>query len=153
MIKENELKPTGKPGYRLRGDHAAMITLPIMQKLLFDQNETHFGLPLSINLDQIKSGGLFNSNVEGCLIITNVQHPNDYFRHCLTLRKQGKMATIDMRYYGQSALTGEMHRAEERGKKLSGMLVNAIKGKKQVAFDVEYEYYEMLEQMFTEAFQ
>ena len=153
MIKLNELKPTDKPGYRVRGNLAIDISLPLIRETLLEYNDENYGLPITIASEQIKSGGLLNSQVEDCLILTNTEHSYDYFKYCITLKKQGKMATVNMRYYGQSKHTGEMNKAEERGKKLGGMLFNAIKGTDQAGFDAEYEYYDMLEQMFSEVFQ
>ena len=153
MIKFNELQPSNKPGYRLRGDMAAGISLPLIQKVILEHNDRDFGLPISIQQDQIKSGGLLNPSFEDCLILTNNEHPYDYFKYCITLKKQGKMATVDMHYYGRSALTGEMNRAEERKNKISGMIANAIKGSNQAGVKAEYEYYDMLEQLFSEVFQ
>ena len=152
IIKFNDLKPTGKPGYRLRGDNATMVSLPIIQELLLQYNDENFGLPITITNDQIKSGGLFNPHIEDCLILTNTEHGKDYFKYCITLKKQGKMATVDMRYYGWSILTEKKGRAEERGNKISGMIINMVKGTDEVGMDAEYEYYEMLETMFGEVF-
>lgn len=153
MIKLDELKPTEKPGYRMRGPVAEAITLPLIKENLTKINDEQFGLPIKVENERIKSGGLFKSTEEECLILTNTSHPNDYFKYCITLSKQGKMATVNMRYYGSSKLTGDMNRAEERGGKLSGMLMNAIVGVDKAAMQAEYEYYDMLEELFVEVFQ
>jgi len=152
MIRFNDLKSTEKPGYRLRGENANVISLPIIQELLLQYNDEQFGLPITIKNDQIKSGGIFNSHIEDCLILTNTEHENDYFKYCITLKKQGKMATIDMQYYGRSVLTGKKGKEEARDNTISGMIINMVKGTSQVAMDAEYEYYAMLETMFGEVF-
>ncbi|MBS1402785.1 MAG: hypothetical protein HPZ79_07360 [Oscillospiraceae bacterium] len=155
MIKAKELKPTERTGVRLRGKDAEFITLSILQEMLLKKNEDTFGLPISIRDDKLESGGLFSGTVQDCLIITNTEHPSDYFKYCVTLNKQGKMATIIMQYYGQSELTGKANRAEERKRSgsLRGALANAVLGFDEAAYAAEYEYYDMLEQLFNEIFE
>ena len=155
MIKAKELKPTGKPGVRLRGESAEVVTLNLLQEMLLKTNAYTFGLPISVREDQLESGGLFSGTVQDCLIITNTEHPGDYFKYCVTLNKQGKMATINMQYYGQSELTGKAAKAEERrqSRSLRGALANAVFGVDEAAFAAEYEYYDMLEQLFNEIFE
>ena len=153
MIKATELKSTGKPGYRLRRENASQIDLGFIKSIIQNTNEEEYGLPIEISEDQIKSGSLFNSSIEEYLILTNVNHRDDYFKYCLTLRKQGKMATVNLQYYGSSVLTAKAQQTEERKNSLGGMLLNVVSGVNQAAYDAEYEYYEMLENLFQDAFQ
>lgn len=152
MIKAKELKPTGKPGFKVNGPVAENITLELLQDLLIHTNEETYGLPILIEKDQLGSDGLFSGTVQDCLIIKNTDHPTDYFKYCVTLRKQGKMAFIDMQYYGQSELTGKANKAEERKNSLSGALANAVFGYDEAAYNEEYTYYDMIEDLFQEAF-
>ncbi len=153
MIKVSELKDTGKPGYRIsEAQVGGVITLDLLKQLFVKTNDEMYGLPVSVSKDQLKSGGLMNSTIEDCLVITNTAHPTDYFKYCITLKKQGKMAFICLNYYGSSVLTGKMHKADERKKSgsLSGMLLNAISGPNEAAYDEEYNYYDMIENIFSE---
>lgn len=154
MIKATELKSTGKAGIRFRSDDAAALNLESVKEMILKNNEESYGLPIQISKEQIKSGNLLKSTIEDCLIITNKEHPGDYFKYCLTLRKQGKMATISFQYYGSSILTGKAQDTEDRKKTgtLGGMLANALFGVDQAAFDAEYEYYAMLDSLLQETF-
>ena len=153
MIKFDDLKPAGTPTYRLRGELAAEISLSIIGNELMIYNDENFGLPISILEDQIKSGGLFRSQIEDCLILTNTDHSKDYFKYCITLKKQGKMATVNMQYYGMSLLGWEKDKAEKRRDTFSGTIMNLVKGNNEVGYAAENEYYDMLEMLFREVFQ
>ena len=155
MIKAKELKPTERGGVRLRGESAEIITLSLLQEMLVKTNDDTFGFPISVREDKIETGGLFSGTIQDCLIITNTKHPSDYFKYCVTLSKQGKMATINMQYYGQSELTGKANKAEERKQSgsLRGALANAVWGVDEAAYAAEYEYYGMVEQLFEELFE
>ncbi len=153
MIKASELKDTGKPGYRAsEAQIGYVITLDFLKQEFEKTNDEVYGLPVSIVKDQLKSGGLLSSTIEDCLVITNTEHPTDYFKYCITLKKQGKIATIRLNYYGSSVLTGKMNKADERKRSgsLSGMLLNAISGPNEAAYQEEYGYYDMIENIFRE---
>lgn len=154
MIKATDLKPTDHPGYRFRAEDAAILSLGGIRNTLLSKNEETYGLPIKIETNQIKSGGLLKSTIEDCLIITNTEHPTDYFGYCLTLSKQGKMAIVKLQYYGSSVLTGKANQTKEREQKgtLTGMLANAVFGVDQAAYNKEYEYYDALESLFAEIF-
>lgn len=153
MIYASELKPIEKPNYRIREDDTP-ITLAGIKSYFESYNNENYGLPIRISFDQIKSGGLFNSTLEDCLSIINVQHENDYFKYCLTLRKQGRIAMVAMTYYGQSALTGQKNKQQEREQNgsLGGILMNLFSSVDETQYAAEYDYYDMLEEMFSEMF-
>lgn len=154
MIKSSELKPSGKNGYRFSAQTASDLNLDLIRIMLLECNNEQFGLPITVTKEQIKSGNILKSTIEDCLILANTAHQSDYFKYCLTLRKQGKMATVSLQYYGGSVLTAKMEQTQERAHKgLSGMIGNALFGVDQSAYDAEYEYYAMLEELFQAAFQ
>lgn len=150
MIKAAELKDTGKPGYRVKGD----ITLKTLKSELKWINQEEYELPIRFYFDQIKSGGLFNSSVDKCLILENWEHPSDYFKYCITIRKQGKLTMVMMNYYGLSKLTGKANWTEARRRNgtLGGIIINAISGVNQADLQEEYDYYGMIEEMFESFF-
>lgn len=150
MIKRDMLQSTGKPSVRYRAENAAVLSIGLIQQLLEAQNEESYGLPIDISVDQVKSGGLFNSSVEDCIVITNTEHPSDYFKYCLLLQRQGKMAYLSINYYGSSVLTAKAQQSEARKSSLSGRLVNAVTGVNQAAYDAEYQYYDMLDELIQE---
>lgn len=150
MIKRDVLTPSGKPSVRYSAENAQILSVEVAKKLLEDVNEEKYGLPITVMIDQVKSGGLFNSSVEDCVIIRNNEHSSDYFSYCLTIQKQGKMAYLSVYYYGMSTLTAKRRQSEERKGSLGGMLMNAISGVDQAAYDAEYQYYDMLDALIDE---
>ena len=150
MIKRDVLTPSGKPSVRYSAENAQILSVEVAKKLLEDVNEEKYGLPITVMIDQVKSGGLFNSSVEDCVIIRNIEHSSDYFSYCLTIQKQGKMAYLSVYYYGMSTLTAKRRQSEERKGSLGGMLMNAISGVDQEAYDAEYQYYDMLDALIDE---
>ena len=154
MISASILKPIEKPAFYIREENGP-ITLEVIKRVFEDINNDNYGLPINITYDQVKSGGFFNSSVEDCLIITNTLHPNDYFKYCITIRKQRKIATVTMTYWGTSSLTAQKNKQEERNQSgsLGGMLLNLVSGVNENDYNAEYQYYDMLEQMFVEVCQ
>ncbi len=152
MIKENELRETNNPGYRLSGEDAN-LTLEVMKSMFEGANNSMYNLPIEIEYEQIKSGGVFNSKTEDCLSITNTQHRSAYFKYCIIMRKQINTLIVQMKYYGSSLLTAEWELAEARKNGgLIGKAIGALKGFDQAAFDEEYAYYDMLMQTFAQLF-
>lgn len=148
MIKAKDLKSNDQPGYRFGGEAAQQINISLLKALLEEVNEEKYGLPISVTIDQVTSGGLFNSTVEDCLVITNTEH-SGYFKFVTILRKQGKFATLSWNYYGYSELTYQKAKTESRSG-LGGMLMNAINGVNEQAYIEEYEYYHLLRSIFEE---
>lgn len=148
MIKAVELQDTGNPEYRFRGD----ISLNVICERLKEINEEEFDVPIHIYRDKVKSGGLLNSSIEDCLIIENEEHLNDYYKFCITTRKQGKFTVITMNFYGQSKLAWKASRSEERRKNgtLGGLIMNALSGVNEAEYKAENDYYSMVVTMFDE---
>ena len=151
MIKENELKVMENAGYRLSGDDAN-ITVEDMKVMLEKSNEQTFNLPIKIYIDQLKTGGMFNSKTEDCLIISNTER-SGYMSHCITMRKQMGTLIIQMYTKGASVLTMEYELVQARSNSgLFGKAINAIKGFDQAALDEEYAYYDMLKTTYGKIF-
>lgn len=150
MLKRTDLREAERATIRYRGEDAEALTIPRVCETIRALNERDYGLPLRVERDQLKSGNLFHSTVEECLTITNAEHVTDYLKYCLVLQKQGKMAYISTYTYGQSVLSGKAYQAEQRKGSLGGMLLNAISGVDQAAYDAEGQYYDMLNQLLDE---
>lgn len=148
MIKAKELQPSGKTGYRMGGELAQTITIPLLKEVIEQVNEEKYGLPISVRIEPITSGGLFNSTTEDSVFIVNTEKTG-YFGYVLMLRKQGKFATVKSYYYGYSALTEKMERTQNRSG-LGGLVLNALNGVNEQAYNEEYEYYALLDNLFEE---
>lgn len=149
MIKAELLKDTGK-GWRINGE----VSLNMIGQRIQMINSVEYGAPIRLYGDQIRSGGLLNYSIENCLIIENIRYPKDYFRFCITTRRQGKQTLILMYYYGWSSLTVKAHQDEERRRSgsLSGLLINALVGVNQADYNAEYDYYEIVNEIFERLF-
>lgn len=150
MIRDNELKPCDGLNYYLEEDVAQRYSLEVLKARIEQENEERYGLPLGFSYDNVKHGGLFNASTERCLLITNTEHPSDYFNYCAILRSKGKRGTLQFFYYGHSVLTGKKEQEEARGKNLGGMLLNALVRVDQTKYDEEYQYYADLDRMIDE---
>ena len=155
MIKENELRNTDFPGFHWTGETAEMVSLDGVKSVFEQKNAELYNLPVEITFEQIKSGGLLNSKVEDCLIITNTYHRTGYFKYCIRLNKQTQINTarLTLSYYGYSKL-GEEY-AESEARKNGGLLgkaIGALKGFDNAAFEEEGMYYSFIEKTFEQAF-
>lgn len=153
VVKASDLKvPQENGGYIIQD--GAGIELSAVKARILEVNEKEYGLPITVCDAKLLSGGALRRTEADCLIIANAEHTNDYFKYCLTIRAQGKSAFLSIRYYGESKLTGQMNKAEQRKESLSlsGSLANAMIGVDEAAYQDEYNYYEALNRLFESAF-
>lgn len=152
MIKESLLHETDNNAFRLSGDDAN-VTLDMIKRLYEEKNSILYNLPVTFSYEQIKSGGMFNSQITDCLIIQNPSHLYDYFTFCIFITKQYNTALVQLKYYGTSTLTAEWQVAEARKNAgLIGKAIGAIKGFDQASFDEENAYYAMLQETYRAIF-
>ena len=99
---------------RVRGQ----VTLDMIQEALSnpDSGLPTTGIPVTYERDQIQSGGLFNKQVEDCLLMKNAAHPDDYFKFVFTVRTTGAMSTIGVYHCGESGYMGKANEKESRQK-------------------------------------
>lgn len=153
VVKASDLKvPQENGGYIIQD--GAGIELSAVKARILEVNEKEYGLPITVCDTKLLSGGALRRTETDCLIIANTEHTNDYFKYCLTIRAQGKSAFLSIRYYGESTLTGQMNKAEQRkeSQSLSGSLANAVFGVDEAAYQDEYNYYEAINQLFESVF-
>lgn len=157
MIKADylrEFRPT------IRYNDGYDITLQIVQEALEDSAQKK-GVPVAFYNDQIKSGGLFNSSVEDCIVMYHPEHKNDYFKFCIRVTVQGSYAFISVNDFGQSkqmskAGYAENYKADRQGKSMSykigsmvGQSIMTI-GKSKHKLEEEQMYYECISDIFDE---
>lgn len=83
MIKADELREF-RPVVRYQNGEG--ITLSTVQEAIKDC-AMKMGIPVAFTSDQVKSGGLFNSSVEDCIVMYHPQHERDYFRFCIRVKR------------------------------------------------------------------
>ncbi len=164
MIKVDELREF-RPQVRYQNGEG--ITLMTVQEAIKDC-AMKMGIPVAFRGDQVKSGGLFNSSVEDCLVMYHPEHERDYFKFCIRIRRQGVYAFVDIHEFGESKQMNKAYRSElakegakgyfkagneyDTGKMLGqaiGGFVGSI-GKSKAKLEEEQMYYQCIFDIFDE---
>lgn len=136
------------------------ITLQTVQEAIKDCAQG-MGIPVAFYAEQVKSGGLFNSSVEDCIVMYHPEHQNDYFKFCIRVSHQGTYAFVSVNDFGQSKQMAKADRAEfaredRKGKPMSykvGSLIGsglANIGKSKQKLEEEQMYYQCVFDVFEE---
>lgn len=98
MIKEKELLEL-RPEYRyMQGQE---ITLDKIQNAI--QNKAlSYQIPVGFYNDQIKTGGLLDSQTMECLVLYHPEHKNDYYKIVVSIKRQGTVAFVSAKRLGES---------------------------------------------------
>lgn len=165
MLKANELREARQMQYKNGGD----VTLEVIQKLLADY-AAKMEVPVAFRNEQVKSGGLFNSKTDDCLVVYHPEHAKDYFNFCILIQRQGAYAFVSVSEFGQSKQMDKAYRSELSkqgmkdyihskdsyatgqaiGKAIGGALGSIGKSKNKL--EAEKMYYQCLEDVFIEVF-
>ncbi|MCL1793490.1 MAG: hypothetical protein FWG34_06445 [Oscillospiraceae bacterium] len=116
---------------------------------------------MAIYEEQVKSGGLFNSSTEPCLVLCHPEHREDYFSFCIRVKRLGRYAFVSIKDFGKSkqmtkANISENMKNDRKGKKMSyivgSMLGQAIRtiGSNKEQLENETNYYQCLSDIFDE---
>lgn len=143
------------------------ITLRVVKEAIEDC-ATKMGIPVAFTSGQVKSGGLFNSNVVDCLVMYHPDYEREYFKFCIRVRHQGTYAFIDINEYGNSKQMDKAYRGElareglkgsfrggssyEKGKMIGQAIGGAIGsiGKSKAKLEEEQMYYTCVFDIFDE---
>lgn len=128
---------------RVRGQ----VTLDMIQETLSSPEYLpSIGIPFTFGRDQIQTGGMFNKQVQDCLLLINAEHQNDYFKFVFTTRTTGTVSTIGIYHCGSSAYIGKANLKEFR--KNSDFALDRIAGffttTNSQAMQEENDYYMMV---------
>ena len=157
MIKADELREF-RPTVRYQNGEG--ITLSTVQEAIKDC-AIKMGIPVAFTSDQVKSGGLFNSSVEDCIVMYHPEHERDYFRFCIRVKRQGVYAFVSVNDFGKSSQMAKANRtefakADRRGKsmsyKIGSMIGQGIAniGKSKQKLEEEKMYYQCVFDIFDE---
>lgn len=108
MIKADELREF-RPQVRYQNGDG--ITLWTVQEAIKDC-AAKFAIPVAFKNEQVKSGGLFNSSIEDCIVMYHPEHEKDYFRFCIRVHHQGVYAIVSVNELGQSKQMDKAYRSE-----------------------------------------
>lgn len=157
MIKADSLREF-RPAVRYRDGSA--ITLKTVQEALTDCAK-NIGIPVAFYSDQVKSGGMFNSTVEDCIVMYHPEHQNDYFKFCIRVTKQGSYAFVSVNDFGTSKQNAKADRAafakeDRKGKSMSYKIGSLASqglmniGKSKQKLEEENMYYQCVFDIFDE---
>ena len=157
MIKIDELREF-RPTCRF--EDGANVSLEAVKNALSVEAEKR-GVPVAFYTDQVKSGGLFNKQIEDCIVMYHPEHQNDYFKFCIRVGRQGSYAFVSVNDFGQSKQMAKANRAEfakedRKGKtmsyKVGSMLSEGIMniGKSKQKLEEEQMYYQCVFDIFDE---
>ena len=73
-----------------------------------------YGLPCTLTIAGMKTGGFFSSSIIPCLAITNDQRLSDYFTLIATVHRQGTFAFIEIYEYGRSKQLQKKHIEDQK---------------------------------------
>lgn len=142
-------------------DPNGSITLQNFQSLL-SQKAQQVGLPIAFDLDEVKSGGLFNKVVESCLVVYHPEHRKDYFNFCIRVSHEGNRAYVYFSQFGESAQIkkeniADANREARRGQslafKMGNMVASGLRtmGRNKAKLEAEQRYYSELSDLFESA--
>ncbi len=157
MIKADELREF-RPQVRYQNGEG--ITLGTVQDAIKDCADK-MGIPVVFTNDQVKSGGLFNSSIEDCVVMYHPEHERDYFRFCIRVKRQGVYAFVTINDFGQSkqmnkASYEKNYKENRQGKdmsyKIGSMIGQGIMtlGKNKAKLEEEQMYYQCVFDIFDE---
>jgi len=157
MIKADELREF-RP--QVRYPNGEGITLSTVQDAIKDC-AMKMGIPVAFRGDQVKSGGLFNSSVEDCIVMYHPEHERDYFKFCIRVKRQGSYAFVMVNDFGQSkqmnkANTAEFMKQDRKGQSMSykvgSMIGQGLRtlGKSSQKLEEENMYYQCVFDIFDE---
>lgn len=157
MIKADTLREF-RPGVRYRDGSA--ITLEAVQQVLTEAAQ-NLGIPVAFYNDQVKSGSIFNSTVEDCIVMYHPDHEHDYFKFCIRVGRQGTYAFISVNDFGQSkqmdkAARVEFGKADRKGKSMSYKVGSMIgqgimtMGRNKQKLEEEQMYYQCVFDIFDD---
>ena len=157
MIKADELREF-RP--QVRYQNGEEITLNTVQDAIKDC-AMKMGIPVAFRGDQVKSGGLFNSSVEDCLVMYHPEYERDYFKFCIRVKRQGVYAFVSINDFGKSkqmnkAIYAESYKADRKGQpmsyKVGSMIGQGIMtlGRSKAKLEEEQNYYQCVFDIFDE---
>ena len=137
-------------------DGKSIITLSSIKSIL--QAETkEYQIPIAFTDDQIKAGGIFDSTTTDCIVMYHPEHPSDYLRYAISIRRQGIMTYVVVNTFGRSSQEGKARVAKMASAELrqgnigTALFAGALSlGKNKKKLEDESNYYDTIEHILDE---
>lgn len=119
------------------GDNVNLMTVREAIQNEADEN----GIPVAFREDQLKSGGLFNKQIEDILVMYNPEHASDYLQFVIRVQHMGKYAFMHVYNMGGSKNFRDSSAAASGStlKQVTGLL-----GGRNAKLQAEEQYYTIL---------
>ena len=109
------------------------------------QNEAdENGIPVAFRGDTLKSGGLFNKQVEDILVMYNPEHANDYLQFVIRVQHMGKYAFMHVYNMGGSKNYKNANNAAAGGATGTIAAIGGLLGGGKAKLQAEEQYYTIL---------
>lgn len=157
MIRIEELGEF-RPTIRFKnGEGVTLQTIQVAIQKCAKERE----IPVAFYESEVKSGGLFSSSLENCIVMYHPSHPGDYFQFCIRVKYQGAYAFVTINDYGESiqgskAATADFMRQDRQGKPLSYMFGSVVggmfrtRGLDRQKLEEEQMYYQCVNDIFDD---
>lgn len=122
------------------GDNVNLMTVREAIQNEADEN----GIPVAFREDQLKSGGLFNKQVEDILVMYNPEHPNDYLQFVIRVQHMGKYAFMHVFNMGGSKNYRQSNTAAAGGFMGAVAGISSLIGGGKAKLQAEEQYYTIL---------
>lgn len=109
------------------------------------QNEAdENGIPVAFREETLKSGSLFNKQVEDILVMYNPEHANDYLQFVIRVQHMGKYAFMHVYNMGGSKNYKNVNTAASGGARGAIAAIGGLFGGGKAKLQVEEQYYTIL---------
>ncbi len=158
MIKIDELSKF-LPTYKYTGGEN--VTFQVLIDNIKEEAQK-YAVPVEFYNDQVKSGGIFNREIEECIVVYHPEHKKDYYNFCVRIKRVGSIVQIQTDVFGSSVQMDKFARAEKafedrQGKsvsyKIGSMVGSGLRnmGKNKQKLEEEELYYDTLRYVLSEA--
>lgn len=124
---------------RIRFFNGRDVNLSAFREILQLECDSN-GIPAAFADNTLKTGSLFNKQVEDVLVVYNPEHPTDYFQFLVRITHQGEYAFLDVFQVGISKNFARENKAQSS---LTQGVFNKFSGHSQ-KFQEEVDYYTIL---------
>lgn len=104
----------------------AGITLDTVRSAI-QNTAAKYGVPVTIADDQLKVGGLLNSETRPCLLVCHPEHIKDYFKFVISLHQNSGMTFINCDTYGTSKNMNKLAARKAAGAAMKQGFKNSLK--------------------------
>lgn len=132
MYKAKDLEDLMQP-MRISNENTAAVTVEGIKQVFAGMAEEN-SVPYTFGSNEVKYGGLLNSEVAPALVITHPEHPRDYYGIMVTVQHDSNTAYIHVYNIGKSKQVkkfaiSEMGKQQRKGQSLSFKVGNlAVQG-------------------------